>query len=338
MEVNTDNAQVLADLGLDFNNDSGNNDGFNSNGGQGSSSSSANAPTPSELFGDGINDWETAKAENTKRMQDYHDLRTKYDEISARPNNDFADDEVAEYNSFVKNTGIKDFNTFKQVKGADDNLDAIEAFVLKKVIENPDLRGKEDLVRRKIIKDFGLDEDLNSPDDIEMNQITLKEKSKEVYDWLKDMKGKLNVPKTDKEALNKAVLEKESKWLEAAEKVINGVSKLQIPTYSNGKVEILTDFDVKPEIAAEYKTAFAKAFSGYDLNEQNVQAMESEFRDKFVARNLPHIVSHALAIQEAKLRQEFEDKYDGPMTRPKPPGGGGTTSGDILDDILNALD
>ena len=329
MEGHELEALALANLGVETT-PSGNEGG---DGGAGAPSASAQAPNPSEIFGENFKSWEDVKA-IPLQLEELRGYKTKFEELSARPSAEFADEEIAEFNAFVKNTGIKDYNSFKTIKGADENLDPIEAFVLKTVIENPEFKGKEDMLRKKFIRDFGLDPSINEEEDIEMNKLTLKQKSKEVFDWLSDKKSKFSVPKVDTEALKKANAEKRGKWAEAVEKVIGSTSKLEIPFYNNGKVEVLADFEIKPEISAMYKEAFTEAFQGYDMNDKNVQNMEVEFRDRFIARNLPHIVSHALSVHEAKLRNQWEDEIAGKLEKPKSPGGGGTSSGDILDEIL----
>jgi hypothetical protein len=354
MVETNESASFFAEIGIptstgEENNNSGNDNGGagassegaegNNEGGEGNNNSAASsqqntntaAPNFAELFGEGY-DQDKVKAE----LNEFKELKAKYDELAAKPTLDFADESVAEFNAYIKATGNKDYSAFLQLKNAGDNLDPIEALVLKATIENPDYRGKEEMLRNKLIKEYGIDPDVFDSDEIEFNKIALKGKTKEVFDWLQDNKNKMGLTKVDPEVAKQAKALTESKWLEVANEKIGGKSKLTIPTYQDGKIVPFTEFEIKPELAAQYKTAFAKMMSenNYDVNPKSVELMEQEFNNRFIVNNLPQIMADALQKHEAKLKETWEDQYGGPMDKLKSPGSASNRAKDELDKVL----
>lgn len=357
MTETNESASFFAELGIPTSTGEGNNNEGNDNGGAAASSEGAEgnndggenttntvvassqqntaAPNFAEYFGEGY-DQDRIKAE----LNEFKELKAKYDELAAKPTLDFADESVAEFNAYIKATGNKDYSAFLQLKNAGDNLDPIEALVLKATIENPDYRGKEEMLRSKLIKEFGLDPNIFDSDEIEFNKIALKGKTKEVFDWLQDNKNKMGLTKVDPEMAKQAKALTESKWLEVANEKIGGKSKLTIPTYQDGKIVPFTEFEIKPELAAQYKTAFAKMMSenNYDVNPKSVELMEQEFSNRFIVNNLPQIMADALQKHEAKLKETWEDQYGGPMDKLKSPGSASNRAKDELDKLLDSMD
>jgi hypothetical protein len=194
------------------------------------------------------------------------------------------------------------------------------------------------LLRNKLIKENGLDPNTNDSDEIEFNKIALKGKTKEVFDWLRDNKNKMGVTKADPETIKQAKVLAETKWLEVANEKIGAKSKLTIPTYQDGKIVPFTEFEIKPELASQYKTAFAKMMSenNYEVNPKSVELMEQEFNNRFIVNNLPQIMADALQKHENTLKQKWEDQYGGSMEgRPKEPGSASNRSKDAIDLLLD---
>jgi hypothetical protein len=328
---NGDGGAVASSQGANENNDGGENGG---NPPAVSSQQNTQAVTNfAEIFGEGY-DQEKVKTE----LSEFKELKAKYEELSTKSSIDFADESVAEFNAYVKNTGNKDYTAFLQLKNASEDLDPIEAMILKATIENPDYRGKEDLLRSKLIKENGLDPNINDSDEIEFNKIALKQKSKEVFDWLRDNKNKLGTAKVDPETAKQAKVLAETKWMEIANEKIGTKSKLTIPTYQEGKVVPFTEFEIKPELASQYKTAFAKMMSesNYEVNPKNVEAMEQEFNNRFIVNNLPQIMADALQKHGNTLKQQWEDQYGGAMEgKPKDPGSASNRAKDAIDLLLD---
>jgi hypothetical protein len=314
-----------------------NNDG----GGEGDNKTAASSQQPTtvaafnfaETFGEGY-DQEKVKAE----LNEFKELKAKYEQLATSPTADFADETVAEFNAYVKNTGNKDYSAFLQLKNASEDLDPIEAMVLKATIQNPEYKGKEEFLRNKLMKDNGLDPNVFDSEEIEFNKIALKDKSKEVFDWLRDNKNKLGITKADPETVKQAKALAETKWLEVANEKIGAKSKLTIPTYQDGKIVPFTEFEIKPELASQYKTAFAKMMSesNYEVNSKNVEVMEQEFNNRFIVNNLPQIMADALQKHENALKIKWEDQYGGPMNKLKEPGSASNRAKDAIDLLLES--
>lgn len=354
MSIENESATFFAELGLAASTGEENtNTDENANGGAGASSEGANENSDggdsanngasassqktqattnfAEMFGEGY-DQEKVKAE----LNEFKELKTKYEQLATSSIADFADESVAEFNAYVKNTGNKDYTAFLQLKNASEDLDPIEAMVLRATIQNPEYKGKEEFLRSKLMKDNGLDPNVFDSEEIEFNKIALKDKSKEVFDWLRDNKNKMGLTKVDPETAKQAKVLAETKWLEVANEKIGAKSKLTIPTYQDGKIVPFTEFEIKPELASQYKTAFAKMMSesNYEVNSKNVEAMEQEFNNRFIVNNLPQIMADALQKHENTLKQKWEDQYGGPMNKPKEPGSASNRAKDAIDLLL----
>jgi hypothetical protein len=356
MSIENESAAFFAELGLaasigeeNTNTDENANGGAgasseganeNNNGGEGANNNSTSsqqtttvaATNFAEMFGEGY-DQNKVKAD----LNEFKELKAKYEKLATGSTADFADESVAEFNAYVKNTGNKDYTAFLQLKNASEDLDPIEAMVLRATIQNPEYKGKEEFLRNKLMKDNGLDPNVFDSEEIEFNKIALKDKSKEVFDWLKDNKNKLGAAKVDSETAKQAKVLAETKWLEIANEKIGAKSKLTIPTYQDGKIVPFTEFEIKPELASQYKTAFAKMMSesNYEVNSKNVEVMEQEFNNRFIVNNLPQIMADALQKHENTLKQKWEDQYGGPMNKPKEPGSASNRAKDAIDLLLD---
>lgn len=148
MSIENESSAFFSELGLAASTGEENtNTDDNANGGAGASSEGANenasgenaattaAPSSqqitttaafnfAETFGEGY-DQDRVKAE----LNEFKELKAKYEQLTTNPLADFADESVAEFNAYVKNTGNKDYSAFLQLKNASEDLDPIEAMI-----------------------------------------------------------------------------------------------------------------------------------------------------------------------------------------------------------------
>ena len=78
--------------------------------------------------------------------------------LKAKPKHNFANDDIAKFNEFVRETGIKDVGVFNKINGTDvANMNDMDALVMQHIIENPTLAGKEPQVRKYFETKYNVD-------------------------------------------------------------------------------------------------------------------------------------------------------------------------------------
>ena len=287
-----------------------------------------------KFFGEEFTDWDTVKTEIPQRLSRLNELQQ---EVEALKSNqlEFASPEIAEFNNFAKNTGLADFGVFNQVKTITPEGAPVDLMVLKQVMENPAYKGKEADLKAKIIKDYQIDPELYTQEEIELNNIKLIEDAKKAGEWLSELKGKMQVNAPDPEALKAKKLEREEAWKTEIQTLVSKLDKLPVPIPNGDKFESLQDFVVKEEIRNRYIEPLLKGSSGLELNDNNRQLVERQLRNELIVENLPYLIDHAIKLKEAEINKAWEEKTGVAIGNLKEPGGGRNgTNEDIVDRLL----
>lgn len=288
------------------------------------------APT---IFGEGFDSWEKVQTEIPQRLSRMSELEQELEGLRSRPATDFADPEIASYNEFVRNTGLKDYSLFEKVKGY-ESLDDVEKMVLKEVLTNPSFKGKEDLLRNEILDKYKLSE-IYEDSQRELGKVRLQGDTKDAVAKLGEFLAKMQVTAPDPEAIKTAKQAKLDAWLKELDGIISKNEKMPIPIPDGDKFQFLPDFQFKPDVIQKYKEPLANAGSGLPIDDASRAAIERRLKADLVFDNLPYIMDHAIKLKEAELAKKYEEMYGGGLERPKPPGGaGGGGTGDIIDKIL----
>jgi len=205
--------------------------------------------TPKEILGEEFGeDWEEVKT----KVTDWRTLATEYQEkkseLESLKNsqvNPFANEEVASFNEFVKKSKINDYSTFKYVKGIDlTNPDPVEIAVADRILANPELIGKESVIRAKIIREEGLDTENYGADEIAVNKATFAQKVAPMIERIKGLQeGKFVAP--DPEANKKAVETAMADLKPEIQSVVSEITAIPIvATDQEGKGSKVLDYAV----------------------------------------------------------------------------------------------
>lgn len=287
-----------------------------------------------KFFGEEFTNWDTVKTEIPQRLSRLNELQQEVEALKSSQM-EFASPEIAEFNSFAKNTGLADYGVFNQIKTITPEGAPIDLMVLKQVMENPAYRGKEADLKAKIMKDYEIDPELYTAQEIELNNIRLIDDAKKAGEWLSELKGKMQVVAPDPEALKTKKLEREEAWRTEIQTLVSKLDKLPVPIPNGDKFESLEDFVVKEEIRNRYIEPLFKGSSGLELNDNNRQLVERQLRNELIVENLPYLIDHAIKLSEAKLNKMWEEKTGTSLGNPKEPGGGSHGgSEDIVDRML----
>jgi len=288
------------------------------------------APT---IFGEGFDSWEKVQTEIPQRLSRLSELEREIEGYKSKPIPEFADPEIASYNEFVRNTGIKDFALFDKVKGY-ESLDDVEKMVLKEVLLNPEFKGKEDLLRNEILDKYKLSE-IYEESQQQLGKVRLQADTKDAVSKIAEIVAKMQVQAPDPEKVKASQQQKLESWLKELDGILGKVGTLPIPIPDGDKFSFLKEFQFKPEVLQQYKEPLAKAVAALDIDDNNRAAIERRIKADAVFDNLPYIIQHVTQLKEAELAAFYENKYGGGLERPKPPGSGGSGgTGDIVDEIL----
>lgn len=296
---------------------------------------SAPADFTPNFFGEEFTNWDSVKTEIPQRLARMTELQKEIEALKGRPDYEFASPEIAEFNAFAKNTGNSDYGFFSKVKTIEGSEAPVDLLVLKQIAENPAYKGKEELLKQKIMRDYQVDPDQFSAEDIELNNIKLLEDAKKAGDWLSELKGKMQVIAPDPEAQKAKQLERSEAWKSKIQDMLTRIDKIPVPIPDGDKFKSLADFVLKEEVRNKYSEPLLKVANGLDVNDDNYQRLERTYRNEVIVENLPYILDHAIKIREAEINQEWEARTGGSLDRGKQPGGGaGAGAEDIVDRLL----
>jgi hypothetical protein len=277
-----------------------------------------------EIFGDRFKTVDEAKQANiASTLDEIESLRqAKIDlenRLSSKPKTNFANDEVALYNEFVKETGIKDYGVFSRVNSADvANMDPMEALVTKHVLDNPTLTGKEAQVRKYIEKKYNVDPDLVDEDELAINKIGMEADGASAKRSLQEIKEKLKVPEETQDPSTPKELTPEEKttlqtgWGKIGESVSTAFGKLKIPI-KNGK-EPLLDYEISESEQKEISDFIQKyaVENQMELNENNIRMVNTMVYNQLMINKIPDIVHSVFEKARSLTEEQVHSLYENP--------------------------
>lgn len=277
-------------------------------------------PGTKEFFGETfeIEDWDTVKTkipEFISQAKEYQSKKEEIEQLRSLNANPFANETIAGFNEFVKKTGIDNFQTYQSIKGIDiANSDPIEIMVADQIIANPSLVGKEAVLRSKLIKEHGLDDTLNTQDEIEVNKALLRSKIEPIREKLKglvDFKYTPVTPQSFEEGVSK-------RYEQYKPQVISAVSDLAaIPVEAEAqdgtKIKVL-DYAVPAEYIAKAADDVAKliARNGLTVSEKTLPDIKASIVNKAILENFGKIIHAAIKQREQEISEQYDIQLDNP--------------------------
>ena len=284
-----------------------------------------------EMFGEQFKTVEDVKKANISgSLQELATLRQKTQELEAqlakKPKHSFASDDIAKFNEFARETGIKDAGIFNKINGTDvANMPDMDALVMQHIIDNPSLAGKEPQVRRYFETKYNVDKakvdagDL-SEEDYEVNLIGVTSDGARAKAKLNELKSKIKMPESpvDEPVSKKWTPEIETKqksaWSVVNEKMGEAFSTL--PITPKGWKEPIVNF-VLPEEAKKsvLKNALDYVVSNQmEVSEANVRSVANSMYSEILFDNREEIY-HAII---ERVRTMTEEEYLKQYHNPKP--------------------
>ena len=170
-----------------------------------------------EMFGEQFKTVEDVKNANIPAsLQELTTLRQRAKELetqlATKPKHNFASDDIAMFNEFARETGIKDASVFNKLHVTDvANMEPMDALITQHIIENPSLASKEPQVRRYFEMKYNVDSSKIDPEKVESGDLTPEELEQNKLEYetnligitsdgnkakkqLAELKGKIKMP------------------------------------------------------------------------------------------------------------------------------------------------
>lgn len=232
-----------------------------------------------------------------------------------------------EFDRFILTTGIEDFDTFKLVRNFSvpekpSIDDMLETIVAKMIIEDPENKGSEKILKSRLEKQLGIQRDID-PDfaseeelyEQKLAQKELKKKFDETAKFFTETKEKLARSTSEQQQS----VQKED--IESWDKFINEAAKeLKIDIFKKKEDGSLGDLDrsfkFDEEMTSDYKTVlleYGKAM-GYKVNGDATETAKNLAFSYAIAKNIDKIIRDAMSQARAEAIKEFHIENDNPSS------------------------
>jgi len=288
-----------------------------------------------EMFGDHFKTVEDVKKANIPAsLQELATLRQKNQEldalVKAKPKHQFANDDIAKMNEFVRETGIKDTGIFNKLNAADlANMSDIDALSLYHVIENPRLASESPQeIRGYFERKYNVDKAKveageMTEQELKYNQMDLQIEAEKAKGKLLELKGKIKMPEAPVDEPDKS----QKKWspeIEAKQKtdwsLVNekmGEEFAKIPIVLKGGKEPIVNF-VLPE---ETKKSILQNALDYvvsnqmEVNESNVKSVANAMYSDILFTHREDIYHAIFERARSMTEEEILKVYHNPSSK-----------------------
>jgi hypothetical protein len=308
-----------------------------------------------EMFGDQFKTVEDVKKANIpESLKELVTLRQKNQEldalVKARPKHQFANDDIAKMNEFVRETGIKDVNVFNKLNSSDlSNMSDIDVLSLNHVIDNPRLAGESPQeIRGYFERKYKVDPAMIDPKRVEAgdltqeefetnkreyryNQMDLQTEAEKVKTKLLGLKEKIKMPEPPADepgSVKKWTPEVETlqktAWAKVNEKMGETFSTIPI-VLEEGKDPIVNF--VLPEDAKKSILDDALDFvvnNQMEVNEANIKSVANAMYSDILFSNRHKIYHSIFERARSMTEEEYLKVYHNPSSKntdAHPPGG-----------------
>ena len=297
-----------------------------------------------EMWGDQFKTVEDFKKANIPAsLQELVTLRQKNQEldalVKAKPKHQFANDDIAKMNEFVRETGIKDVTVFNKLNAADlANMSDIDALSLYHVIENPRLASESPQeIRGYFERKYNVDKakveagELTEQE-LKYNQMDLQIEAEKAKGKLLELKGKIKMPEpvAEEAAISKKwtpeiETKQKSVWSSVNEKM--GEEFAKIPIVLKGAKEPIVNFVLPEETRKSIlQNALDYVVSNQlEVNEDNVKSVAGAMYSDILFTHREDIYHAIFERARSLTEEEILKVYHNPSkknTDAPPPTGG----------------
>jgi hypothetical protein len=290
-----------------------------------------------EIFGDQFTSVDDLKKTNIpEKLKEAEQLRQRLEQLSTenkdlssklsvKPKSNFADDDVALYNEFVRETKIKSYDIFNKLNGSDlVNMDPKEAIILARLLEEPELIKMEPQLRKRVETTYNVDPEKIDEDEVEINKFKLAEDGIKAKRKLQEFKSKLKIPEpeAEKPTIPQWTPEQEkeitTQWSAANKAMGEKLSKipiyLPVPKDSKEPAVPFINFAIPEEMQkAIMKEATSLAINDrLGIDENTLTKVAKYMYSELILRNLDGIAHSIFEKARSLSDKEVRERYHNP--------------------------
>ena len=287
-----------------------------------------------EMFGEQFKTVEDFKKANIPaQLQERETLRQRNLELEtqakAKPKHHYASDDIAKFDEFARQTGIKDATIFNKLNASDvANMDAMDALILERVIDDPSLAGKEPQVRRTLERRFNVDSrkvesgELTQ-EELDDNLLEVNSEARKAKTKLQDLKGKIKMPEIQEELPPETKtkwtpeIEKVQKdgWTEATKAMVKEYEKIPIPI--DGSDKPIIDFVLPEETRKLLMDKYPALAVGNQMeaNNANVKSAAIQIYSEAILSNFGKIIKAVSERVRSLTEEEYLREYSNPSEK-----------------------
>lgn len=287
-----------------------------------------------EMFGDQYKTVEDVKKANIPAsLKERDELRQRVTEldalVKAKPKHQFANDDIAKMNEFVRETGIKDASVFNKLNAADlANMSDIDVLSLNHVIGNPRLAGENPQeIRGYFERKYNVDKAKveageMTEQELKYNQMDMQAEADKARVKLLELKGKIKMPEVvADEAVNskkwtpEVETQQKTVWSKVNEKM--GEEFAKIPIVLKGAKEPIINFVLPEETKKSMlQNALDYAISNQmEVNEANIQSIGSAMYSDILFTHRDEIYHAIFERARSMTEEEILKVYHNPSKK-----------------------
>ena len=241
------------------------------------------------------------------------------EKLSVKPKSNYADDDIALFNEFVRDTKIKDWNIFSRINKTDvATMDFKDAILLSKILEEPELIAQEPRLRKQIEKTYNVDPEQLDEDEVELNQLSLAQEGLKARRKIQEFKSKLKIPEpgaendSDRQWTPEQQKEISAQW-DAASKAM-GEKLSKIPVFLPNTKEPFINFTIPEEMQkAIMKEAAALALDNrMEIDEKALTNVAKFMYSELIMRNFDSIAHSIFEKARSLSEKEVRERYHNP--------------------------
>jgi hypothetical protein len=298
----------------------------------------------SETFGGKYKTVDELKAANIpgqlEELGKLRDANKTLQEQIDKPALGFANEGIGKFNQFVKDTGINDYGAFNKLDKSDlENMDPMDALVLKQIIDNPSFAGQEVKIKKMLVKKYNVnpkdveDEKLTE-EDMELNKLSLNADAAKAQKELSELKGKIKMPEkieipaTTNKPTDEELKQSRTAWDTVVGNMLGAFTEFSLNP--NGTEEPLMKFSVTPESKQEL-TEFVVNYcvrNQLEPKKENIPEISDVIIGKYLRGNFNSILKVYGEKIEGDIKKKVEEEYENPSEL----GGGGKPPVNVLDE------
>jgi hypothetical protein len=292
-----------------------------------------------EMFGEQFPSVDDVKKANIpEALKELTTLRQKNQELSEslakKPKHAFASDDIAKFNEFARETGIKDAVVFNKLNYTEvANMDDMDALVLQRVIESAEegnsLAGEEPRVRRSFEKKFNVDSKKVesgelTQEELNENLFEMKQEAGKAKKKLAELKTKIKMPEIPAEETPQSKkwtpeveATQKASWQKVSEKIGDVFAK--IPILMEGAKDPIVEFVLPDETKKVIiKNAYDYVINNQmEVNETNVRNVSMQMYSDAILPNFDKIVKIIFDRARSMTEEEALKAYSNPSEKNK---------------------